>query len=139
VKGFRSFILRGNVVDLSVGVVIGSAFTALVKAFGDAFLNPLIGVFLGSHQTLGASFTVRGQKFTYGSFLTALVVFLITAAVVYFFVVVPMTELLRRFQPEPAPGEVTKVCPECLSKIPVKATRCAFCTVEQPVASGTAA
>ena len=95
IKGFKDFLLRGNVVDLAVAVVIGTAFSALVAAFGAAFLQPLIGVFLGGGID-GGTFTVRGQVFDVGLFISALITFVITAAVVYFFVVVPVQKLLER-------------------------------------------
>lgn len=95
IKGFKDFLLRGNVVDLAVAVVIGTAFGALVSAFGAAFLQPLIGVFLGGGVE-GGTFTVRGQVFDLGLFISAVITFVITAAVVYFLVVVPLQKLLER-------------------------------------------
>ena len=135
-KGFRDFILRGNVVDLAVGVVIGAAFAALVSAFGKAFLNPLIALFVGTpkcDKTVpqpceGAHFVIRGQHFVYGEFITGIITFLITAAVVYFFVVRPLNALMERYKKEPEPTDPTQTCPECLSSIPAAATRCLFCT-----------
>lgn len=142
-KGFRQFILRGNVVDLAVGVVIGAAFAALITAFGAAFLKPLIALFVGTKECdvlvdakceqLGAHFTVNGQNFLYGDFLTAVFTFLITAAVLYFFVVRPINHLMDRYKSAPAPSAPTKDCTECLSTIPQAAARCAFCTSKQPV------
>lgn len=141
-KGFRDFILRGNVVDLAVGVVIGAAFAALTTAFGSAFLKPLIALFVGTKkcdvlidakcEQLGAHFTINGQNFLYGDFVTAIITFLITASVVYFFVVKPINHLMDRFKSEPAPGLPTKDCTECLSTIPEAATKCAFCASKQP-------
>lgn len=95
-KGFRDFILRGNIIDLAVAVVIGTAFTALVSQFTDSFINPLIKVFGGGGDS-GGQFTLSGVAFTYGAFIGAVTTFLITAAVVYFFVVVPMNKVMARF------------------------------------------
>ena len=130
--GFKKFLLRGNVVDLAVAVVIGAAFGAVVTAFVSAFITPLVGVFTGAAGSFKEkAFTAGGATFPYGEFVDALLSFLIIAAVVYFFVVKPVQRLMDRFKTEPEPVQTTKECPECLSSIPQAATRCAFCTVEQ--------
>ena len=140
-SGFRKFILRGNVVDLAVGVVIGAAFGAVVTSMVTGVINPLIGLF-GSQNfdrytwcLTGTCGEVDGKPtghvLLYGSVLTALVSFLLTAAAVYFLVVRPVTTLMDRYRTEPEPEAPVKDCPECLSKIPMAAVRCAFCTVEQ--------
>ncbi len=132
VDGFKKFLLRGNVVDLAVAVVIGAVFAAVVKAFVDAFITPLVGVFTGAAGDFrDKTFGVGGVDFPYGQFISALLTFLITAAVVYFFVVRPVNRLMERFKTEPEVDAETKQCPECLSNIPIPASRCAFCTVEQ--------
>ncbi len=135
-KGFREFVLRGNVVDLAVGVVIGAAFATLVGQFGASFLSPLLGLVLPAEPGKGAGFTVDGQFFAVGAFLTAVVTFLITAVVVYVGVVVPMNALVARFRAEPEATSPTRSCTECLSKIPVAARRCAFCTAAQHSGTG---
>lgn len=130
--GFKKFLLRGNVVDLAVAVVIGAAFTAIVTAFTKAFVSPLIGLISGSKGLFSdKQFTVNGTQFPYGQFVDAVISFVIVAAVVYFFVVLPVQKLMDRYKTEPEPSDPVKECPECLSKIPQAATRCAFCTVEQ--------
>ena len=132
VDGFKKFLLRGNVVDLAVAVVIGAAFVAVVMAFVEAFIAPLIGVVTGAAGRFDqASFSVGDVTFPYGRFLAALLSFVLVAAIVYFFVVRPMSAFLERYKTEPEVDSVTKQCPECLSNIPVPASRCAFCTVEQ--------
>jgi large conductance mechanosensitive channel len=132
VNGFKKFLLRGNVVDLAVAVVIGSAFGAIVLAFTKAFITPLIALIGGAKGAFSdKKFTVNGTDFPYGQFVDAVISFLIIAAVVYFFVLVPVQRLMDRFKTEPEPSDPVKECPECLSKIPAGATRCAFCTVEQ--------
>jgi large conductance mechanosensitive channel len=141
--GFRKFVLRGNVVDLAVGVVIGAAFGAVVTAIVTGLITPLVGLF-GSQNfdklglCLKGSCPVdkktgipAGHVLLYGSVITAIINFLILAAVIYFFVVKPVNRLMERFKTEPEVAQTTKECPECLSSIPVAATRCAFCTVEQ--------
>ncbi|WP_441248724.1 large conductance mechanosensitive channel protein MscL [Kitasatospora sp. McL0602] len=130
-KGFRSFLLRGNVVDLAVGIVIGAAFTAVVTGFVTAFLTPLLGVATGSIGDFSKeAFSVAGTTFPYGAFLNALISFVIVAAVIYFAVVLPVGKLQARFEPtEPKPVAKTE-CPECLSAVPVAAVRCSFCTSE---------
>ena len=130
--GFKKFLLRGNVVDLAVAVVIGAAFGAVVTAFVSAFITPLVGVFSGAAGDFkDKTFTVGDTEFPYGEFVDALLSFVIIAAVVYFFVVKPVQRLMDRFKTEPEAEAPVKECPECLSKIPQPATRCAFCTVEQ--------
>lgn len=130
--GFKKFLLRGNVVDLAVAVVIGAAFGAVVSGFVKAFLAPLIGLVSGSAGDFSTkSFSVSGTEFPYGQFVQAALSFLIIAAVVYFLVVVPVNRLMERFKTEPDVVAETKQCPECLSSIPIPASRCAFCTVEQ--------
>lgn len=132
--GFKKFLLRGNVVDLAVAVVIGAAFGALVTQFVAAFITPLVGVFTGAAGDFSQrTFTVADVIFPYGLFIQALLTFLVIAAVVYFFVVKPINGLMERFKTEPEVETPTKECPECLSSIPRPATRCAFCTVEQLV------
>ena len=132
--GFKKFLLRGNVVDLAVAVVIGAAFGAVVTAFVEAFITPLVGVVTGASGDFSAkTFEAGGVLFPFGLFIQALLSFIIIAAVVYFFVVKPITRLMDRFKTEPEPDAPVKECPECLSKIPEAATRCAFCTVEQLV------
>ncbi|GAB2738964.1 large conductance mechanosensitive channel protein MscL [Kitasatospora kifunensis] len=130
-KGFRSFLLRGNVVDLAVGIVIGAAFTAVVTGFVTAFLTPLIGVAAGAVGDFSKeSFAVAGTAFPYGAFLNALISFVLISAVIYFAVVVPVGRLQARLE-KPKAAEPAKVdCPQCLSRIPAAAVRCAFCTAE---------
>ncbi|HET6864222.1 MAG TPA: large conductance mechanosensitive channel protein MscL [Candidatus Saccharimonadales bacterium] len=129
-KEFRKFILRGNVVDLAVGVVLGAAFNGVVQAFVKDMITPLVSAISGGHtQFKDYSFPFRGQLFTYGDFINTLISFLIVAAVVFFFVVQPinkLTELAARRKDTEEP--TTKKCEFCLSEIPREATRCKFCT-----------
>ena len=129
-KEFRDFVLRGNVVELAVAVVIGAAFGALVTAFVADFITPLIAAIGGQPDFSGLSFTINESVFRYGHFLNALISFLIIAAVVFFFVVRPLNSLMSRLKPEPSLEHPTRACPECLSDIPEPARRCAFCTAE---------
>lgn len=127
-KQFRRFILRGNLVDLAVAVVIGTAFTALVTSLVTNIVTPLIAAIAGKPDFSGLAFTINGSEFSYGAFLDALLSFLIIAAVVFFLVMKPVNVLMDRFQPDTAVDVTTRSCPECLSDIPRPATRCAFCT-----------
>ena len=134
-KEFRDFVLRGNVVELAVAVVIGAAFGAVVSALVADFITPLIAA-IGGQPDFGAlSFTINGSEFRYGDFLNKLISFLIIAAVVFFLVVRPLNALMERFSPEKPVDQPTHACPECLSDIPMAARRCSFCTAEvQPAA-----
>jgi large conductance mechanosensitive channel len=123
--GFRKFVLRGNVVDLAVAVVIGTAFTAVVQAFVKGFITPLIGVFGGVPDFSTLTFTINRSQFAVGEFINALLSFVIIALVVYYLVVMPVTRMTDRFSPA---VPKTRECPECLSKIPLGAHRCAYCT-----------
>ncbi|HTT35359.1 MAG TPA: large conductance mechanosensitive channel protein MscL [Thermoplasmata archaeon] len=128
VDDFRTFITRGNVVDLAVGVVIGLAFSAIVNALVTDIVTPLISI-PGSHDLTGYSFTLGGGKFLYGAFLTAIISFILIALVVFFAIVRPVAQMEARRAARAPPAEVTtRDCPECLSKVPLKARRCAFCT-----------
>jgi large conductance mechanosensitive channel len=132
VDGFKKFLLRGNVVDLAVAVVIGAAFGALITQFVAAFITPLVGVVTGAAGDFTKkSFTVADVTFPYGLFVQALLSFIIIAAVIYFLVVKPVQRLMDKYKTEPDVETPTKECPECLSSIPAAAIRCAFCTVEQ--------
>jgi large conductance mechanosensitive channel len=130
IKEFREFILRGNLVDLAVAVVIGAAFTAVVTAFTASLITPLIAAIGGKPDFSDLAFTINGSRFAYGEFLNALIAFLIVAAVIFFFVIKPLNALLARYKTEPDVDTPTRDCPECLSSIPVAARRCAFCTAE---------
>ena len=131
-KGFREFLLRGNVVDLAVGVVIGAAFGTVVTALVKDLLTPLIAAIVRQPDFSSISFTIRGSKFLLGDFINTIVSFLIIAAAVYYVVVLPMNALMARSKREDKPVQPsTKKCPECLSEIPLEARRCAHCT--QPV------
>jgi large conductance mechanosensitive channel len=131
-SGFKQFILRGNVVDLAVGVVIGAAFGTVVTALVKDLINPLIALVVGKRDFTGISFAIRGTVFPIGDFFTAVVSFVLIAAAVYFFVVTPINALIARTRKDPAPADpTTKKCPECLSEIPIDARRCSHCA--QPV------
>lgn len=134
-KEFRQFILRGNLVDLAVAVVIGAAFTAVVNAMVKDLVTPVIAAIGGNPDFSNLAFTINDSRFAYGDFINALLTFLIVAAVVFFFVVKPVNALLDRFKPEPKLDQETRECPQCLSDIPVGARRCAFCTSEVAVAA----
>lgn len=128
-KGFRTFILRGNVVDLAVGVVMGAAFGTVVTALVKDFLTPLIAAIVGKPDFSAVGFKINGTKFPVGDFINALVSFLLIGAAVYFFVVLPVNTLTARVKRGEAPPDPTsKKCPECLSDIPIAARKCAFCT-----------
>ena len=129
---FRQFILRGNLVDLAVAVVLGTAFGAVVTALVSSLITPLIAAIGGEPDFAGLKFTINGSQFLYGQFLNALFSFLVIAAVVFFLVVKPVNALMERYRTEPAPEHETHECPECLSQIPMAARRCAFCTAAQP-------
>ncbi|HYK48717.1 MAG TPA: large conductance mechanosensitive channel protein MscL [Terriglobales bacterium] len=137
-SGFKQFILRGNVVDMAVGVVIGAAFASVVGAFTKDLLTPLITALVGKgDQFSNLTFTVRGSVFAIGDFINAAISFFLVAAAVYFFVVTPINALVTRMRKAQAPAEpTTKKCPECLSEIPIDARRCAHCS--QPVAGRAA-
>jgi len=131
-SGFKNFILRGNVVDMAVGVVIGAAFAGVVAGLTKAFITPLIAVIVGKPDYSSLKFMVRGTEFPIGDFINATVSFILIAAVVYFFVVLPVNALVARMnRGDKPPDPTTKKCPECLSEIPIDARRCAHCT--QPV------
>jgi large conductance mechanosensitive channel len=129
-KDFREFILRGSLVDLAVAVVIGTAFAAVIAAFVADIITPLIAAIGGQPDFGGLSFTINGSRFAYGAFLNALFTFLIVAAVLFFFVIRPVNKLMERRRTEPEVDAITHPCPQCLSQIPVGASRCAFCTAE---------
>jgi large conductance mechanosensitive channel len=126
-KGFRDFILRGNVVDLAIAVVIGVAFTAIVNALVADIINPLIAAVVHKPDFSALMLNVNGGIIKYGDFLNALISFLIIAATVYFLVVVPVNTLMAKFRPKVVVPPTTKPCPECLSDIPVAAKRCSHC------------
>jgi large conductance mechanosensitive channel len=130
--GFKKFILRGNVVDMAVGVVIGAAFAGVVAGLTKAFLTPLIAVIVGKPDYASLKFTLRGTEFPIGDFVNACISFVLISAAVYFFVVLPVNDLIARMhRGEKVPDPTTKKCPECMSEIPIDAKRCAHCT--QPV------
>ena len=128
VRGFKDFILRGNVVDLAVAVVIGVAFGAVVTALVKDLITPIISLIFGNHDFSSLTFTINGSVFRYGDFFNAVIAFLTVAAAVFFFVVRPVNALMARRKTEPPVDETTRSCPECLSDVPVDARRCAFCT-----------
>jgi large conductance mechanosensitive channel len=129
VKGFRDFITRGNLIELAVAVVIGTAFTAVVTAIVADLITPLIAAIGGQPDFSTLTFTINNSPFKYGALINAVLAFLIIAAVVYFLIVSPMARMLARMAK--AVEVTTKDCPECLSTIPLAASRCMYCTVQQ--------
>jgi large conductance mechanosensitive channel len=127
-KDFREFILRGNLVDLAVAVVIGAAFGAVVNALVTDLVTPVIAAIGGKPDFSNLSFTVNKSRFLYGDFINALITFLTIAAAVFFLVIKPVNALMTRLRPGKAIDEEMRACPECLSDVPVAAKRCAFCT-----------
>lgn len=132
-KGFTQFLLRGNVVDLAVAVVVGVAFNSVVQAFVKDLITPLIAAVGGQPNFSALAFELNHSKFMIGDLINQIVSFLIVSAVVYFLVVLPINALIAMSRKAPPPDPTTKRCPECASEIPVQARRCAFCT--QPLAS----
>jgi large conductance mechanosensitive channel len=129
---FKAFILRGNVVDLAVGIIIGAAFGTVVAAFVKDLITPLIAAIGGKPDFSAIGFTINHSRFLVGDFVNAVVSFLIIAAVVFFFVVRPVNALMNRRKTETPVDPMTRECPYCMSSIPMAATRCAFCTQEVP-------
>jgi large conductance mechanosensitive channel len=129
---FKSFLLRGNVVDLAVAVVLGTAFGLVVKALVDDLLTPIIALIFGQPNFESLSFTINSSHFLYGDFINALIAFISVAAAIFFFVVKPLAAMAeRRARGVVEPESETRPCTECLSEIPKAARRCAFCTAEQ--------
>ncbi len=136
-KGFKEFMLKGNVVDLAVAVVMGAAFGSVVSAFVKDLMTPFIAALVGKPSFEHLQFTINNSVFLYGDFLNAIISFLLVGAAVYFFVVVPMKAALERTKkPEVPSAPTTKTCPECLSEIPLGAKRCAHCTTALAAAAG---
>lgn len=131
---FKAFILRGNVLDLAIAVVIGVAFGALVTALVKDLITPLIAAIGGQPDFSALTFTINHSKFLYGDFINAILAFIILAAVIFFLVIKPMNWLIARRKTEPPADPSTRNCPFCLSEIPIAASRCAFCTSEVPAA-----
>ena len=129
-KDFKEFLLRGNLVDLAVAVVIGLAFAAVISALVADLITPLIAAIGGKPDFGNLSFTINGSHFLYGHFINALITFVVIAAVVFYLVIKPVNALMARRRTEPPVAEETRPCPECLSEIPLAARRCAFCTAE---------
>jgi len=132
-RGFKAFLLRGNVVDLAIAVVIGVAFGVVITAFVKDLMTPLIAALGGKPDFSSLYFTINKSRFLYGDFIDVLLAFVIIAAVIYFFVVIPYTALVERSRKEPPADPTTKKCTECLSEIPKDARRCAFCASPQTV------
>jgi large conductance mechanosensitive channel len=126
---FKAFLLRGNLVDTAVGIVIGLAFAAVITAFVGDLVTPLIAAIAGKPDFSALNFTVNKSHFLYGAFLNAVISFVVIAAVLFYLVIKPVNALMARRRTEPPVTETTRQCPECLSEIPVAARRCAFCTV----------
>ncbi len=131
-EGFKQFLLRGNVVDMAVGIVVGAAFGTVVTSFVKDLLTPLIAAVVHAPDFSGIAFELRGSKFLIGDFVNAIVSFLIIATAVYFAVVLPVNTLVTRMTKKPPVAPTTKKCPECLSEIPIQAKKCAFCTSTLP-------
>ena len=131
-KEFRQFVLRGNVVDLAIAVVLGVAFGAVITSLVGDLLTPLIAAIFGKPDFSNLTFEINSSTFRYGAFINAVISFVTVAAVIFFFVVKPMNVLIARSRKEPPADPTTKKCPECLSEIPLEARRCAFCTSPQP-------
>jgi large conductance mechanosensitive channel len=131
-REFRAFVLRGNLVDLAVAVVIGTSFAAVVNAVVKDLITPLIAAIGGQRDFGDLAFTINGSRFAYGDFLNTLLSFLLVAAVVFFLVVKPVNALMAALRTEPDVESETRPCPECLSQIPRAAGRCAFCTAPVP-------
>ena len=129
-KDFRTFVLRGNLVDVAVGIVIGIAFAALINALVADLITPIIAAIAGKHDFSALSFTIHRSRFLYGDFINALIAFTSIAAAIFFFVVKPVNTLRARRKTEPPVDETVRPCPECLSEIPTAARRCAFCTAQ---------
>ena len=129
-KEFRDFVLRGNVVDLAVAVVIGAAFSSVVNGVVEDLITPLIAAIGGEPDFARLSFTINGSIFRYGDLINRLLTFAIVAAVVFFAVVKPLNAVIARLRPERPVDKPTRECPECLSDIPQAASRCAFCTAQ---------
>jgi large conductance mechanosensitive channel len=129
-RDFRTFLLRGNLVDTAIGIVIGIAFAALVSGLVKDLITPIIAAIAGKHDFSTLSFTIHGSRFLYGDFINVVISFISIAAAVFFFVVKPVNVLTARMQKEPAADEDVRACPQCLSPIPRAAGRCAFCTME---------
>lgn len=127
-KGFKDFVLKGNVVDMAVGVVIGVAFGGVVTALVKDLVTPIFGMFGGTPDFSGIFFTVNNSKFMIGDFINSLISFLLIAIVIYFAVVVPMNKVIEKMKSGKSVNPTEKACPECLSLIPIKAKRCKFCT-----------
>jgi large conductance mechanosensitive channel len=125
-SGFKEFLLRGNVIDMAVGIVVGAAFGTVVSAFVKDLLTPFIAAIVRKPDFSNIAFTLNNSRFMIGDFVNQLISFLIVAAAVYFAVVMPVNKLMSRLKPPSAP--TTKTCPECLSEIPIAAKRCAHCT-----------
>jgi len=129
-KDFREFLLRGNLVDMAIGIVIGIAFAAVVTALVADLVTPLIAAIGGKPDFSSLSFTINKSHFLYGAFINALITFVVIAAIVYYLVVKPVNALMARRKTEPPIDAATRDCPYCLSQIPIGASRCAFCTQE---------
>ena len=132
-KDFKQFILRGNMLDLAVAVVVGVAFTAVITALVKDLITPLISAIGGNPDFSSLTFTIHHSTFRYGDFLNYLISFVIVAAAVFFLVVMPVNALVDRAHREPPADPTTKRCPECLSEIPLEARRCAYCTSQLSV------
>jgi large conductance mechanosensitive channel len=126
--GFKKFLLRGNLVDLAVAVLIATAFGTLVVALTKDFITPLLAAIGGKPDFSALSFTINGSHFLYGDFLNAVIAFVILAAILYFFVIVPFGKLLDRYKPAPDDPAPLQECPHCISSIPAAASVCAYCT-----------
>jgi large conductance mechanosensitive channel len=137
-KDFKEFLLRGNLVEMAVGIVIGLAFTAVVAALVSDLITPLIAAVVGKPDFSNLSFVINKSHFLYGAFINALITFVVIAAVVFFLVVKPVNALRARYRTETAVDEATQKCPHCLSEIPAGASRCAFCTQGVGASFGTA-
>jgi len=127
---FKQFLLRGNVIDLAVAVVIGAAFGAVVSALVADLITPLIAAIVGQHDFSQMTFTLNNSSFNYGHLVNAIIAFVMIAVVVFFLVIKPINALIARSRKQPPADPTTRKCPECLSEIPIEARRCRFCTVE---------
>ncbi len=130
INDFKAFLLRGNVVDLAIAVVVGAAFGAVVTALVQDFITPLIAAIGGQQDFSALAFTIHDSTFRYGDFINKTITFVLIGAVVFFLIVVPLNAYLARSRKEPPPDPTVRKCPECLSDIPSEARRCAYCTSE---------